>query len=111
MHGRSPLPKARSPNPFEPDDAADWRPQIAWLAAEGRPRRWPRCVVISRGSRRLLSTALLPLALVEPYFRALQNPRHEPARDIVEIAPIARCGVLHARIGQVASDGQSEEGR
>ena len=89
MHGRALLPKARSPNPFGPDDAADWRPQMAWIAAEGRQalnevRRH------LTGKPRLFTTALLPLALVEPYFRALQNPRHEPARDIEEIAPIAR---------------------
>ncbi len=89
MHGRALLPKARSPNPFGPDDAGNWRPHIAWLVAEGRQA----IAEVRRhltGKPRLFTTALLPLALVEPHFRALEKPRHEPARDIVEIAPIAR---------------------
>ncbi len=88
-HGRALLPLARSPNPYEEGSAADWRPQIDWLAAEGR-----RALADVRrhltGKSREFTTALLPLALVEPYFRALEGARHEPARDIVEIAPIAR---------------------
>jgi 15-cis-phytoene synthase len=88
-HGRALLPLSRSPNPYEEGSTADWRPQIGWLAAEGR-----RSIEDVRrhltGKSREFVTALLPLALVEPYFRALQDPRHEPARDIVEIAPIAR---------------------
>ncbi len=87
MRGRTPLPKARSPNPFV--SPQDWGPQIAWLAHEaaeamGAVRR------LLAGQPRAFTTALLPLALVEPYFRALQNTGHEPARDIVEIAPLAR---------------------
>ena len=85
--GRTPLPKARSPNPFV--SPQDWGPQIAWLAGEaaeaiGAVRRH------LAGKPRAFVTALLPLALVEPYFRALQKAGHEPARDIVEIAPLAR---------------------
>jgi phytoene synthase len=89
MRGRALVPAVRAPNPFESDEAADWRPQIAWFAAEGlhglsKVRRH------LTGKPRVFTTALLPLALVEPYFRALQSPRHEPARDIVDLAPIAR---------------------
>ena len=89
MRGRALLPQARSPNPFAADETEDWRPQMAWLASEGlgslaELRRH------LRGKPAAFTTPLLPLALVEPYFRALQNPRHEPARDILEIAPIAR---------------------
>jgi phytoene synthase len=85
--GRTPLPEARSPNPFVSPQY--WGPQIAWLAYEatgamGAVRR------LLAGQPRAFTTALLPLALVEPYFRALQNANHEPARDIVEIAPLAR---------------------
>ena len=89
MRGRALLPKARSPNPFGPDEAEDWRPQTAWLASEGR-RALAEVRRHLTGKPATFTTALLPLALVEPYFRALQNPRHEPARDILEIAPIAR---------------------
>lgn len=89
IHGRAPLPRPRLPNPYEQDAPADWRPQIAWLASESSRTL---CNVRRHlaGKPRLFTTSLLPLALVEPYFRALQNPRHEPARDVVEIAPIAR---------------------
>jgi phytoene synthase len=87
MRGRTPLPAGRSPNPFATPQ--DWGPQIAWLAeraaeALGTMRRH------LAGLPPALTTALLPLALVEPYFRALQKARHEPTRDIVEIAPLAR---------------------
>lgn len=89
MRGRAPLPIARAPNPYEEGTAADWRPQMSWLAEEGR--RGLRDVRRHlTGKPRVFTTSLLPLALVEPYFRALQEPGHEPARDIVEIAPIAR---------------------
>ena len=89
MHGRALLPTARAPNPYTDEPLADWRPQIGWLVAEGR-----RAMVDVRrhltGKPRIFTTALLPLALVEPHFRALEHTRHEPARDIVEIAPIAQ---------------------
>jgi phytoene synthase len=88
-HGRLVVPLAQAPNPYGPDDMTDWRQQIAWFAAEshGALDSVRRHLA---GKPRLFTTALLPLALVEPYFRALQNTRHEPARDIVDLAPIAR---------------------
>jgi phytoene synthase len=85
--GRLPLPEARSPNRYL--SAQDWHPQIAWLATEAKDAM----VTVRRllkGEPRPLITALLPLALVEPYFRALQASRHEPTRDLIEIAPLAR---------------------
>ncbi|WP_414463094.1 squalene/phytoene synthase family protein [Hyphomicrobium sp. DY-1] len=89
MHGRAPLPMPRSPNPYDQKEVTDWRPQIAWMAAEGR-RGLADVRRHLTGKPRLFTTALLPLALVEPYFRALQRPRHEPAREIVDVAPMAR---------------------
>ncbi|MBS0237461.1 MAG: squalene/phytoene synthase family protein [Proteobacteria bacterium] len=89
MRGRALLPMVRSPNPFGPDEPQDWRPQTAWLVSEGR-KALAEVRRLLKGKPKATTTALLPLALVEPYFRALQNPRHEPARDILEIAPIAR---------------------
>jgi len=89
MRGRALLPLARSPNPFGPDEPQDWRPQTSWLVSEGR-KALAEVRRQLKGKSKAATTALLPLALVEPYFRALQNPRHEPARDILEIAPIAR---------------------
>jgi phytoene synthase len=87
--GRSPLPETRMPEAAASKDAPDWRPQIAWLAKEAEAA----LAAVRRqlaGKPRAFTTALLPLALIEPYFRALQKPRHEPGRDIVEIAPLAR---------------------
>ena len=89
MRGRALLPLARSPNPFGPDEPEDWRPQVAWLASEGREALGQVRHQL-KGKPKAVTTALLPLALVEPHFRALQDPRHEPARDIVEFAPISR---------------------
>jgi phytoene synthase len=87
MHDRSPLPEARSPNPFEMPQ--DWRPQIAWLHAEVEQALAAVCDHL-KGKPRAFLTALLPLALVEPNFRALQSSRHDPAHDVLEIAPLAR---------------------
>lgn len=83
--GRSPLPEKQSP--LDADNPEDWRPRIAWLAAEAIAAM----AAVRRhlaGKQRDFTTALLPLALVEPHFRALQEPRHDPTRDIVEIAPL-----------------------
>lgn len=83
--GRSPLPEARAPGAAD----ADWRPQIAWLAQEADAALHAVRRQL-KGKTREFTTALLPLALIEPYFRALQDVRHEPRRDIVDIAPLAR---------------------
>jgi phytoene synthase len=89
MRGCLPLPEAHAPATGAFPEMQDWRPQIAWLADEGHR-------AMSEVRRHLaekpcvFATALLPLALVEPYFRALQDPRHAPTRDLVEIAPLAR---------------------
>ena len=90
MRGRAPLPLARSPEARDSSQSApDWRPAIAWLAGESEAA----LTVVRRhlaGKDRAFTTALLPLALVEPYFRALQKPGHDPAHDIVELAPVGR---------------------
>ncbi|HVZ04275.1 squalene/phytoene synthase family protein [Hyphomicrobium sp.] len=83
--GRSPLPDNRSPASSD----SDWRPQIGWLAEEARAS----LAAVRRqlaGKPRVFTTALLKLALIEPHFRALQMARHEPRRDIVDIAPLTR---------------------
>lgn len=50
-----------------------------------------------------LITALLPLALVEPYLRALEKPGHDAVRDIAEIAPLTRLWRLGvaAKLGRI----------
>jgi len=39
---------------------------------------------------RMTRVAFLPLALVEPYLRALEKPGQNPLRDLAEIAPLQR---------------------
>lgn len=43
-----------------------------------------------RTSSKALRTAVLPLALVEPYLAALEKPGHDAAHDIANIAPLTR---------------------
>lgn len=38
--------------------------------------------------------AFLPLALVEPYLRALEKPDHDPLREIADISPLTRVARL-----------------
>lgn len=83
--GRTPLPEVHIPSP--PD--TDWRPQIAWLAREAGASMTAVRDQLT-GKTRDFTTALLPLALIEPYFRALQKPGYDPSRDIVDIAPLVR---------------------
>ncbi|MBA2127545.1 squalene synthase [Hyphomicrobium methylovorum] len=85
--GRSPLPATWMAN--APDGAPDWRSQIPRLIRDSRSA----IAAVRRQlaeKPRVFTTALLPLALIEPQFRALQRAGHEPERDIVEIAPLMR---------------------
>lgn len=97
MHERAILPAARSLKSYEQSKAGDWRPQIAWFAAEsGRALRDVRRHLT--GKPCIFTMALLPLVFVEPYFRALQKLWHKPGYDIVELTPIARlCRIACAR--------------
>ena len=63
---------------------------IASLCAEARQalatqpaNRWRICRVSVR-------PAFLPLALVEPYLRALERPGRDVLRSVAEIAPLTR---------------------
>lgn len=42
------------------------------------------------GLSRAQKCAILPVALVEPYFSALERPDHDSAHDIAEVAPLTR---------------------
>jgi phytoene synthase len=50
-----------------------------------------------------MKSVLLPLALVEPYLRALEKPGHDAVRDIAEIAPLTRLWRLGvaAKLGRI----------
>lgn len=94
--GRNPLPPSLvSAGSLEPD----WREAIAALARDARMQ-------LEHASRafaaepRVVRTALLPIALVEPYLRALTRSSHDPSRDLAEIAPLTRLwrlGCAHVR--------------
>lgn len=68
---------------------ADWPGAIAALKSRAfahlRERR-----SASPAGRRPHLLALLPVALVEPYFRVLSRAGHDPARTIGEILPLTR---------------------
>jgi 15-cis-phytoene synthase len=84
-HGRNPLPPSLAPNVVQ----ADWHQSILRLCTKA-------CVQIEHvraaypAEQAAIKTALLPLALVEPYLRALSQPSHDPARDLAEISPLTR---------------------
>lgn len=42
------------------------------------------------GDKSDIIAAMLPVAVVEPYLRALQKPDHDPLRHVAEIAPLQR---------------------
>lgn len=46
------------------------------------------------GLPRAMRRALLPVALIEPYFRALQRPGHDILRHVADLSPLARAGRL-----------------
>ena len=84
---RAPLPKAwieaageRSP---------DWTSAMNILALKARTALTAARAGL-HGCPAPLKSALLPLAVVEPYLAALQKPGRDPARDIAEIAPLTR---------------------
>lgn len=85
--GTSPLPPAGTPG--NPESVAAWRAEIGRLGceADARLRRLRSEFTCADND---LWKPLLPLALIEPYFAALQKRNFDPTRDLVEIAPIAR---------------------
>lgn len=83
--GRVPLPVPSHGN--WPDH--DWRIEIAKLSATAR--RHMEHVSSAYGAQHsAVKAALLPVALVEPYLRALSQASNDPARDIADIAPLTR---------------------
>lgn len=66
-----------------------WSAAITYICREARMR-------LARVKQRFtdlpadLKVAFLPVALVEPYLRALEKPGHDAARDIGDVAPLVR---------------------
>ena len=86
--GRMPLPPQWIDGSAAPDPAM-LQQAMSCLTAEARPRLRSVLEGWHAGSRQL-NTALLPLALVEPYLRVLQKPGHDAAHDAGEVAPLTR---------------------
>lgn len=87
--GRMPLPASRLERADAPDSDVIWDAPITWLMTESRAA----LAAVRRqlaGKPRVFRTALLPLALIEPQFRALERSGHTHGRDIIEIAPLVR---------------------
>ena len=86
--GRMPLPPdwidgSVTPNP------AELKKAMSDLTSEARSRL--SCVMEDgHDKHQKLKTALLPLALVEPYLRVLQKPGHDVARHPGDVAPLTR---------------------
>jgi phytoene synthase len=97
-HGRLPLPAARLAG-HDPRDLPEIearlaaRALIAILAKEAREALAEARTAI-RAAPRPVRPAFLPLALVEPYLRALEDPGHDPLHDIADISPLVRVAKL-----------------
>ena len=71
------------------DDTANWKDQVAALAQDARSHL-AKVRHDFYQQPKPLRTALLPVAVVEPYLAALTHSGHDAARDIAEIAPLVR---------------------
>lgn len=89
-HGRNPLPPSLAPNSDQPD----WHPTILRLCSRARVQL-EHARAAYPAEQAAIKTALLPLALVEPYLRALSQRSHDPARDLAVIAPLTRAWRLY----------------
>lgn len=74
-------------NDTSPEASA--REAVAALAAAARAARGQLIDRSGPFSPQLID-AILPVALVEPYLRALQGARHDPLRDLADISPLGR---------------------
>jgi 15-cis-phytoene synthase len=86
--GRVPLPPAW----IEASGSADepqWRNVMRQLDATAR-RHLKHISAAYGAEMAAVKAALLPIALVEPYLRALTRSGHDPARDLASIAPLTR---------------------
>lgn len=83
--GRNPLPIEY----FNDTANADWRAAIDTLIAKSRTHLEHARSAYSSSPRAVMA-ALLPLALVEPYLRALSRSKRDPTRDIADVAPLTR---------------------
>ncbi len=97
-HRRLPLPQTRTAG-SDPrlmprsKAAAAVRDLTAELAVEARAKLGKAREAADAGKGRV-SRAFLPLALVEPYLRALASPDHDPLFDVADVSPLTRVSKL-----------------
>lgn len=82
---RFPVPE----NYAAPADASDWKAVIEKLARTSRSHLAHVRSAYSTAPPPVKS-ALMPVALVEPYLRVVSRANHDPARDIAGVAPMTR---------------------
>lgn len=89
-YGRFPLPPQVAAS--SSDDAIDIQKHVRQLCSDAAQYLQDfRTIMASMGGEhQAVITALLPVAVTEPYLKALQRADHDPARDIAEIAPLTR---------------------
>jgi phytoene synthase len=93
-HGRLPLPPSRFPA-HDPRDLPETEARaavkaaITVLAKEAREALAEARTAL-RAAPAAVRPAFLPLALIEPYLRALESPGHDPLRDVADISPLVR---------------------
>lgn len=68
-------------------------PVLTAVAAESR-RHLTEARQLSRSFNRVHHVAFLPLAVVEPYLRALERGKRDPLREPLDIAPLRRVWAL-----------------
>jgi 15-cis-phytoene synthase len=93
--GRTPFPPLLAPA----NDPPNWNAAITNVAAAAR-RHLAHVRAAYSAQPTAIKTALLPLALVEPYLRALSHASHDSARDLADITPLTRAwciGKSHMR--------------
>lgn len=83
---RSPLPRQRG---IDWPDAASARAGLDGLIQQARMHLTQLRSTFA-ALPKPMKTALLPLALVEPYLKVLEDQGHDPVRDLPAISPLAR---------------------
>lgn len=82
---RTPVPLSMLAPPSDPD----WRAVIAKLSVTARSHLEHARSAYS-ASPGPVKSALMPIALVEPYLRVVSRANHDPARDVAGVAPLTR---------------------
>jgi phytoene synthase len=96
---RLPYALARERSPLPPQRGIDWaEPALARQGLNGLAGEARMHLAQLRSTfgalPRPMKTALLPLALVEPHLKVLEDQGHDPVRDLARISPLSRMARL-----------------